>query len=225
MTGTAPRGRDPRGARRAHRMDAGTSRRGRRGASTDHVSRVDLAGADFPLVVLTKASLENAEVARVLLTDAGASVELEDAWVMRATPRPVALAPRLPVLRLGEGSAPHARRSRRDDHEVHDMRAYVPRHGRPNALEGRVGRRGREFPDPTNGYRRGMRERPASVTAYRSGPFLVRGPVTLVGEDGDELFVRRDVVALCRCGSSRTQPLCDGSHAARSRGGSRPSAA
>ena len=77
-----------------------------------------------------------------------------------------------------------------------------------------------------DGYVRAMREREASVTAYRCGPFLVRGPVTLVSEDGDELFVRRDIVALCRCGASRTQPLCDGSHAAaRARGASRPPAA
>jgi len=40
----------------------------------------------------------------------------------------------------------------------------------------------------------------------------------LLGEDGEELCVRRDTVALCRCGRSRTKPLCDGAHAtARSR--------
>ncbi len=66
-----------------------------------------------------------------------------------------------------------------------------------------------------------MRERPPSVTAYREGPFLVRGPITLVDEDGQELCVRRETIALCRCGRSRTKPLCDGSHAAaRSRASS-----
>ena len=59
----------------------------------------------------------------------------------------------------------------------------------------------------------------ASITAYRAGPFLVRGPVRLVDEDGDELVVRRAVVALCRCGRSRLRPLCDGTHADRQRGG------
>ena len=59
-----------------------------------------------------------------------------------------------------------------------------------------------------------MREPAPSVTAYRDGPFLVRGPVVLVDEDGEELCVRREVVALCRCGRSRIKPICDGSHAA-----------
>ncbi|MDQ3210181.1 MAG: CDGSH iron-sulfur domain-containing protein [Actinomycetota bacterium] len=35
-------------------------------------------------------------------------------------------------------------------------------------------------------------------------------------EDGQEVFVRRRVVALCRCGRSRTKPLCDGAHGAGS---------
>lgn len=63
---------------------------------------VDLAGADPPLVVLAKASLEKAEAARVLLTDAGASVELEDAWVTRDTPRPVASRPVCPFCGSGK---------------------------------------------------------------------------------------------------------------------------
>lgn len=57
---------------------------------------IDLATADLPLVVLASASLEKAEAARVLLTDAGASVELEDAWVTRDVPRPVASRPTCP---------------------------------------------------------------------------------------------------------------------------------
>ena len=50
------------------------------------------------------------------------------------------------------------------------------------------------------------------VTAYRSGPYLVRGPVRAIDEDGNELTIRRAIVPLCRCGRSRTKPLCDGSH-------------
>ena len=53
-----------------------------------------------------------------------------------------------------------------------------------------------------------------SITAYRDGPFLVRGPVTVVDEEGRPVEVRRRVVPLCRCGRSRTQPLCDGTHEA-----------
>lgn len=51
------------------------------------------------------------------------------------------------------------------------------------------------------------------IRPYPDGPFLVRGPIRLLGEDGEEVEVRRRVVALCRCGRSRLQPLCDGTHA------------
>jgi len=53
-----------------------------------------------------------------------------------------------------------------------------------------------------------------SITVYRSGPYLVRGDVRLIDEDGTEVIIRRAVVPLCRCGRSRTKPLCDGSHGA-----------
>lgn len=53
----------------------------------------------------------------------------------------------------------------------------------------------------------------ASITAYRAGPFLVRGPIRLVDEEGEEIEIRRATVALCRCGRSRIRPLCDGTHA------------
>ena len=58
-----------------------------------------------------------------------------------------------------------------------------------------------------------MSDEPAcEITPYRDGPLLVRGPFRLVDQDGEEIEVRRDVVALCRCGKSRLRPLCDGSH-------------
>ena len=53
-----------------------------------------------------------------------------------------------------------------------------------------------------------------SITTYRSGPYLVRGPVRVIDEDGNVLTIRRAIVPLCRCGRSRTKPLCDGSHGA-----------
>jgi CDGSH-type Zn-finger protein len=53
----------------------------------------------------------------------------------------------------------------------------------------------------------------AEIRSYPEGPFLVRGPIRLLGEDGQEIEIRRPVVALCRCGRSRLQPLCDGTHA------------
>jgi CDGSH-type Zn-finger protein len=42
----------------------------------------------------------------------------------------------------------------------------------------------------------------------------VRGPFTLVDQDGGEIEVRRRVVALCRCGRSQIRPFCDGTHKA-----------
>ena len=51
-----------------------------------------------------------------------------------------------------------------------------------------------------------------TITPYRDGPLLVRGPFTLVDQDGQEIEVGREVVALCRCGKSRLKPLCDSTH-------------
>jgi CDGSH-type Zn-finger protein len=50
------------------------------------------------------------------------------------------------------------------------------------------------------------------ITAYEDGPLLVRGPVRIQDQDGREIVVDRKVVALCRCGKSRSRPLCDGTH-------------
>ena len=50
------------------------------------------------------------------------------------------------------------------------------------------------------------------ITPYRDGPLLVRGPVRVIDQDGNEIETGRDPVALCRCGKSRMRPFCDGSH-------------
>jgi CDGSH-type Zn-finger protein len=50
------------------------------------------------------------------------------------------------------------------------------------------------------------------ITPYRDGPLLVRGPVRIQSQDGEEIRIDRAVVALCRCGKSRSRPLCDGTH-------------
>ena len=52
----------------------------------------------------------------------------------------------------------------------------------------------------------------ATITPYRDGPLLVRGPFRKVDQDGEEIEVDRGTVALCRCGKSRLRPFCDGSH-------------
>ncbi len=57
-----------------------------------------------------------------------------------------------------------------------------------------------------------MSDDPVTITPYRDGPLLVRGPFVLRDQDGGEIDVGREVVALCRCGKSRQAPFCDSSH-------------
>jgi len=51
-----------------------------------------------------------------------------------------------------------------------------------------------------------------TITPYRDGPLLVRGPIRLLGANGRELALERDPIALCRCGRSAQKPFCDGTH-------------
>ena len=51
-----------------------------------------------------------------------------------------------------------------------------------------------------------------TITPYRDGPLLVRGPFSLRDAQGREIPVARRTIALCRCGRSRSKPFCDGSH-------------
>ena len=53
---------------------------------------------------------------------------------------------------------------------------------------------------------------PVTITPYRDGPLLVRGPVRIQDMHGETITVDRKTVALCRCGKSRIRPLCDGTH-------------
>lgn len=51
------------------------------------------------------------------------------------------------------------------------------------------------------------------IEAKESGPYVVRGPVTLTDEDGNAYPLREGkAVALCRCGRSERKPFCDGTH-------------
>lgn len=54
----------------------------------------------------------------------------------------------------------------------------------------------------------------ATITPYRDGPLIVRGPFRVVDQDGTEVETGRGTVALCRCGMSARKPFCDGSHKA-----------
>ncbi len=56
------------------------------------------------------------------------------------------------------------------------------------------------------------RARTASVVECPDGPLIVRGPVAIIGADGEEVPRRRGTVALCRCGKSSIAPWCDGTH-------------
>jgi len=51
-----------------------------------------------------------------------------------------------------------------------------------------------------------------TITTRLNGPYLVRGPFSIVDADGKEFKVDRDTVALCRCGQSANKPFCDGTH-------------
>jgi CDGSH-type Zn-finger protein len=51
-----------------------------------------------------------------------------------------------------------------------------------------------------------------TITPYRDGPLLVRGPVRLTDQNGEEIVFERETIALCRCGKSRLRPFCDGTH-------------
>ena len=51
-----------------------------------------------------------------------------------------------------------------------------------------------------------------TITPYRDGPLLVRGPFRIEDMHGNEIDADRETVALCRCGKSRIRPFCDGSH-------------
>ncbi|HVL51298.1 MAG TPA: CDGSH iron-sulfur domain-containing protein [Actinomycetota bacterium] len=57
------------------------------------------------------------------------------------------------------------------------------------------------------------RDPSCSIQPSDHGPLLVKGPVTLVDQDGNEIVVTSKNVALCRCGASANKPFCDRSHA------------
>ena len=48
------------------------------------------------------------------------------------------------------------------------------------------------------------------ITIMENGPMLVKGDTTLT-KGGEELEVNEQY-ALCRCGQTHNQPMCDGTH-------------
>lgn len=52
------------------------------------------------------------------------------------------------------------------------------------------------------------------VSVSKNGPYTIKGPLRLLGADGEEWVDLPDgkPVALCRCGRSASKPFCDGTH-------------
>lgn len=55
-----------------------------------------------------------------------------------------------------------------------------------------------------------MADRPL-IEERENGPLIVKYAKRMVGSDGSEMEVK-EVMALCRCGSSKNKPFCDGTH-------------
>jgi CDGSH iron-sulfur domain-containing protein 3 len=51
-----------------------------------------------------------------------------------------------------------------------------------------------------------------TIKVRESGPYLVRGKVTVTDAEGNIYTLEGPNVALCRCGGSQTKPFCDGTH-------------
>ncbi len=51
----------------------------------------------------------------------------------------------------------------------------------------------------------------AAIKVVKNGPLLVEGECPLIDPEGREA-ARQGPYALCRCGSSRKKPFCDGTH-------------
>jgi len=57
-----------------------------------------------------------------------------------------------------------------------------------------------------------MADSEVNITVNANGPYIVKGQIKLMDADGNEFQVKRDRMALCRCGQSSNKPFCDGTH-------------
>ena len=53
-----------------------------------------------------------------------------------------------------------------------------------------------------------------TIRCKENGPLLVEGSVTILDHHGNPFTAaaEKPAVALCRCGTSKNKPFCDGSH-------------
>ncbi len=52
-----------------------------------------------------------------------------------------------------------------------------------------------------------------TIKSNQNGPFLVTGALTLTDHEGNPFDLGgKETIALCRCGTSKNRPFCDGSH-------------
>ena len=55
------------------------------------------------------------------------------------------------------------------------------------------------------------REKPTNIRVMKDGPIVVDGKFKTIGADNSELR-RTPMTSFCRCGHSKSQPYCDGTH-------------
>ena len=49
------------------------------------------------------------------------------------------------------------------------------------------------------------------ITLKPRGPVAITGDFVIIDEDGNEL-PKKEKISICRCGMSKTLPICDGAH-------------
>jgi CDGSH-type Zn-finger protein len=57
-------------------------------------------------------------------------------------------------------------------------------------------------------------DEPVVIRCRENGPYLVKGVVRITDHLGNEFTPPpgKEFIALCRCGSSKNKPFCDGTH-------------
>ncbi len=51
-----------------------------------------------------------------------------------------------------------------------------------------------------------------TIQLMENGPLIVKGLKTLRDANGNPVEMKKDTIALCRCGASQNKPFCDGAH-------------